>query len=53
MVKRKRGYWEEYRCGCVSQACLRKKDLPGYCDKHGSGRRKIYTEQGVEVPDGR
>lgn len=29
------GWWEEYRCGCVSELVPRKRDLLGYCGTHG------------------
>ena len=32
---------EEYRCGCSSEANL-KRDLLGYCEIHGESRRNIY-----------
>jgi hypothetical protein len=37
-----KGYFEEYRCGCVSDVARFKKDLPGYCPKHGDNRRHIH-----------
>jgi len=33
------GWWEEYRCGCVSRTVPHKKDLPGYCPRHGENSR--------------
>lgn len=36
------GYWEEYRCGCVSETVRRKKDLLGYCNQHGDERRHVH-----------
>ena len=38
------GWWEEYRCGCVSETVKHKKDLTGYCKHHGDDRRRIYPE---------
>jgi len=38
------GWWEEYRCGCVSKTVKRKKDLLGYCGKHGDSRRQVFPE---------
>lgn len=38
------GWWEEYKCGCVSETVKFKKDLCGYCGRHGNGRRYIYPE---------
>ena len=32
---------EGYRCGCSSDA-KRKKDLLGYCAKHGDDRDELY-----------
>ncbi len=43
-----RGWWEEYRCGCVSGTVKRKKDLPGYCPKHGEDRRHAHREYGAD-----
>lgn len=39
-----KGWWEEYRCGCVSETVARKKDLLGYCGKHGENRRQVFPE---------
>jgi hypothetical protein len=39
------GWFEEYEnCGCVSETVKTKKELLGYCLKHGNNRRKIYAE---------
>lgn len=38
------GYWEEYRCGCVSETVKRKRELVGYCPKHGDNRRHAHKE---------
>lgn len=38
-------YFEEYKCGCVSPNSS-KKDLLGYCDKHGADRINIYRADG-------
>lgn len=38
------GWWEEYRCGCVSETERYKKDLLGYCSKHGENRRYAYKD---------
>ena len=38
----KRRWFEEYRCGCVSEIVDRKKDLLGYCGLHGEDRRHIH-----------
>ncbi len=43
-TKRTRGWWEEYRCGCVSETVKRKKDLLGYCPKHGEDRRHVHQD---------
>lgn len=40
--ERKSGWFEEYRCGCVSEIVKTTKDLLGYCGKHGDDRRRIY-----------
>ena len=36
------GWFEEYRCGCVSETAMTRKDLLGYCGKHGDDRRQIF-----------
>jgi hypothetical protein len=33
------GWWEEYRCGCISETAKRKRDLLGYCPQHGADSR--------------
>jgi hypothetical protein len=39
------GWFEEYRtCGCISETVKRKRDLLGYCAKHGSRRAATYHE---------
>jgi hypothetical protein len=38
----KREYFEEYKCGCVSEVMKRRKDLEGYCGKHGDDRRTVW-----------
>jgi hypothetical protein len=38
------GWWEDYNCGCVSKTVIRKKDLLGYCGKHGDSRRQIFPD---------
>ena len=48
-----KGWWEEYRCGCVSETAVRKKDLVGYCGKHGENRRQVFPElEKVKAPNG-
>ena len=42
MTLTKTGWWEEYRCGCVSDFVKRKKDLLGYCAIHGEDTRHIW-----------
>jgi hypothetical protein len=37
-------WWEEYKCGCVSDPTSRKRDLPGYCPKHGDDSRGAQRE---------
>ena len=32
------GWFEHYRCGCVSEIVRTKKELAGYCGKHGDNR---------------
>ena len=39
------GWWEEYACGCVSETVERKKDLLGYCGKHGDERRHCHRDR--------
>lgn len=36
------GWFEEYKCGCVSDVVKIKKDLSGFCPKHGNDVKKIY-----------
>ena len=38
------GWFEEYKCGCCSSAVKTKKELLGYCEKHGSDRIRIYPQ---------
>ncbi len=38
------GYFEEYRCGCVSSVVKSQKQLLGYCPKHGADRRAIFPD---------
>ena len=38
------GWWEEYSCGCTSDTVKRKRDLLGYCGKHGGDRKNIYPD---------
>lgn len=33
------GWFEVYRCGCISDTVRRKRDLLGYCPKHGDDSR--------------
>ena len=35
-------WFEAYSCGCVSAYERRKKDLLGYCGKHGDERNGIW-----------
>lgn len=50
-----RTYWfEEYKCGCVSEKVERKGDLPGYCPIHGDDRSNVFKEAGgcaVPLPE--
>lgn len=39
-------WFEEYACGCMSVAVARKRDLVGYCGRHGDGRRNVYRDTG-------
>ena len=49
---RMRGWFEEYACGCCSETVRAKKDLLGYCGKHGDDRRHLHAdvEFGLEAP---
>jgi hypothetical protein len=38
-------FFEEYGCGCVSRMSS-KKQLPGYCQYHGTDRKHIYRQDG-------
>jgi hypothetical protein len=47
-----KGYQEEYRCGCLSPVTRFKKDLPGYCPRHGEDKRskwKVDPEQDAKL----
>jgi hypothetical protein len=44
-VMRTIGFWEEYRCGCVSETVNRRRDLMGYCPKHGEDRRRVHRDR--------
>jgi len=37
-------YLEEYRCGCVAEARV-KKDLRGHCKTHRHARKGLYVIQ--------
>lgn len=41
-MSQKTGWFEEYRCGCISETVDRKKDLLGYCEKHGDNRVGVF-----------
>jgi len=44
------GYFEVYRnCGCVSKIEQRKKDLLGYCEKHGTDRSEVHHMEDKQV----
>ena len=34
-IPKRVGWFEHYKCGCVSKTSKFKKDLLGYCGKHG------------------
>jgi hypothetical protein len=38
------GWYEEYRCGCLSETVKRKCNLHGYCPRHGESRKCIHAE---------
>ncbi len=38
------GWFEEYRCGCISDVTRVRRDLPGYCPKHGDNRRGMFRD---------
>ncbi len=38
-------WFEEYKCGCVSNVVSKKKDLPGYCPKHGSDMTHVFKQR--------
>jgi hypothetical protein len=46
----RRGWWEDYACGCVSETVARKKDLVGYCPVHGEDRRRAWPEEPPPPP---
>jgi hypothetical protein len=35
-------WFEEYSCGCVSPVVDLKRDLTGYCPRHGNSRRGLF-----------
>lgn len=46
-------WYEEYRCGCVSPLARVKRDLLGYCPRHGNTTARVYKESpscGVILP---
>ena len=45
------GWWEDYRCGCVSPTSKVKRDLPGYCPKHGDCRRQVWPQMPEVKPN--
>ena len=50
----KRGWFEEYECGCVSETVRTKAELLGYCGQHGGDRKGVFREAlGVAVQVGR
>lgn len=36
-------WFEEYRCGCVSEWTRDPKDLAGYCGTHGEDVRHVHS----------
>jgi hypothetical protein len=42
-----KGWYEHYKCGCVSAVVKYKRQLLGYCPKHGQSRRRLYHEFAV------
>lgn len=38
------GWCEEYVCGCQSPIVHTKRELPGYCPKHGDDWRNRYQD---------
>ena len=42
------GWWEEYRCGCISNTVRTKKELLGYCPKHGDDFRHQHKDYKVK-----
>ena len=49
------GWYEEYqKCGCISGIAKRRKDLLGYCPKHGTDRARLYRDHrlpGMQAPE--
>lgn len=45
------GYYEEYKCGCTSNTVRSKRDLVGYCGKHGDDRRYVHRSDGLPDPE--
>ena len=46
-----RGWFAEYRCGCLSETEKRKKDVLEYCPKHGEDARHIHPTQPTHGSD--
>lgn len=45
MTRRKlKGYYEFYRCGCVSETVPTKRELLGYCPTHGEDAKEVYRD---------
>lgn len=44
MKERIAGWIEEYRCGCVSAVVKDRKQLLGYCNKHGESSKRVYAD---------
>ncbi len=40
----RRGWFEEYTCGCVSETVAKRRELLGYCAQHGADRKGVFRE---------
>jgi hypothetical protein len=41
-LKGEYGWFEEYKCGCVSPVVKFKRELVGYCPKHGANTKHVH-----------
>jgi len=41
---------EEYKCGCSTES-PRKRDLLGYCSKHGDSRKRLHKMNETKITE--